>query len=342
MQDSWHDLIKPQSLDVEEKTLTSTYGRFIGEPFERGFGTTLGNALRRVLLSSLTGAAITKVRIEGVLHEFSTVAGMTEDVTDLLLNLKEIRFRLRETDQETIRLDMKGEREVTAGDLIVGPQITILNPEAPIASLSKDAHLELEALVQSGRGYVTAERHKSEEDPIGTIPLDAAFSPIRKVNVTVTNARVGQRTDYERLALEVWTDGSLKPVEAIASAARIIQEQMSIFAGSADEEPWSGGVSDEPSPTLNENLFRPIEELNLSVRSANCLQSADLRYVGELVQRSEPELLKTKNFGRKSLNEIKETLHSMGLELGLHIEDYPSREELDRRRAEQESEIGSS
>jgi DNA-directed RNA polymerase subunit alpha len=210
-----------------------------------------------------------------------------------------------------------------------------------LATLSKDARLEFEAVVQAGRGYVTAEQHKSEEDPIGMIPLDAAFAPVRKVNITVTNARVGQRTDYERLAIEVWTDGSLRPEETIASAARIIQDQVSIFIGSGEEKEWGAEVAEEPDSVVNENLLKPIEELNLSVRSANCLHSADLRYVGELVQRSEPELLKTKNFGRKSLNEIKETLHSMGLELGLQIDEFPSREELDRLRAEHEVELES-
>jgi DNA-directed RNA polymerase subunit alpha len=341
MQDSWRGLIKPKSLEVEEQTLTPTYGRFTGEPFERGFGTTLGNALRRVLLSSLTGAAITKVRITDVLHEFSTVPGMTEDVTGLILNLKEVRFRLGESEEETIRLDVQDKRELSASDLVIGSQVEILNPDIRLATLSKDTRLEFEAVVQSGRGYVTAEWHKSEEDPIGTIPLDAAFSPVRKVNITVTNARVGQRTDYERLAIEVWTDGSLKPEEAIASAGRIIQDQITTFIGFGEEKEWGTEVAEEPDSVVNENLLKPIEELNLSVRSANCLQSANLRYVGELVQRSEPELLKTKNFGRKSLNEIKETLHSMGLELGLQIDEFPSREELDRLRAEQESELES-
>ena len=335
------DLIKPNEVVPEKETLTPTYGRFSGEPFERGFGTTIGNALRRVLLSSLTGAAITKVQINGVLHEFSTVSGMTEDVTDLLLNLKEIRFRLEDTAEETIRLDVQGQREVTAADLAVGAQVEILNPDKRLAGLGKDASLEFEAVVQTGRGYVTAERHKSEEDPIGTIPLDAAFSPVRKVNIAITNARVGQRTDYERLALEVWTDGSLRPEEAVSSAARIIQDQLSVFAGPGGEQEWRPETSEEPAVVVNENLLQPIEELNLSVRSANCLQSADLRYVGELVQRSEADLLKTKNFGRKSLNEIKETLQSMGLELGLQLDAFPSREELDRLRAEHEPELSS-
>jgi len=340
MQESWRDLSKPKGIEVEEETLTPTYGRFFGEPFERGFGTTLGNAIRRVLLSSLSGAAITKVRIQNVLHEFSTVPGVTEDVTDILLNLKEVRFRLRDSETETARLDVRSAGEVTAAALIVGSRAEILNPGTHLASLGKDAHLELEAIISRGRGYVTAERHKSEEDPLGTVPLDAAFSPVRKVNFTITNARVGQRTDYERLSLEIWTDGSMRPEEALASAARVLQDQLSIFViGAAETGEWSPEVSESPSATVNENLLRPIEELNLSVRSANCLQSADLRYVGELVQKTEADLLRTKNFGRKSLNEIKETLHNMGLELGMQIENFPSREELERRRIAEEREL---
>jgi len=333
MQDSWRDMIKPKALEVEEKTVTPTYGRFVGEPFERGFGTTLGTSLRRVLLSSLSGAAITKVKIRDVLHEFSTVAGITEDVTDILLNLKEIRFRLRDSDAETVRLDLRGERRVTAGDLSVGPQVDILTPDVHIATLGKGARLELEATVRRGRGYVIAENHKAnDESPVGTIFLDAAFSPVRKVNFTVTNARVGQRTDYERLALEVWTDGSVRPDEAVTDAARVLQDQLAIFVGTREEIERSIDTQEEPPTLQNANLFRPIEELNFSVRSANCLQSADIRYIGELVQKTEGDLLKTKNFGRKSLNEIKEALQTMGLELGMRIDNYPSREELERLR----------
>ncbi len=333
MQDSWHDLIKPKALEIEEKTLTPTYGRFIGEPFERGFGMTLGTSLRRILLSSLSGAAITKVKIRDVLHEFSTVPGITEDVTDILLNLKEIRFRLRDSEAETVRLDLRGEGKVTARDLSVGPYVDILNPDVHIATLGKGARLELEATVQRGRGYVIAERYKATEDnPVGTILLDAAFSPVRKVNFTITNARVGQRTDYERLALEVWTDGSIRPDEAVTDAARVIQDQLAIFVGTREEGERSLDVREEPPAPQNGNLFRPIEELNFSVRSANCLQSADIRYIGELVQKTEGDLLKTKNFGRKSLNEIKEALQSMGLELGMRVDNYPPREELERLR----------
>ena len=338
MQESLRDLIKPEGLKVEQETLTLTYGRFIGEPFERGFGTTLGNSLRRVLLSALPGAAIAKVRITGVLHEFSTIPNVTEDVTDILLNLKEVRFRLRDSNSEVARLDARGPGSVTAADFLIGPQVEVLNPQQTVATLGKDARLEMEAIVTKGRGYVLAERHKSEEDPIGTLPLDAAFSPVRKVNIVVTNARVGQRTDYERLSLEVWTDGSIRPEEAVSSAARLLQEQLSIFVGQ-EEEVEGEALPKRSLEPLNENLFRPIEDLNFSVRSANCLQSADLKYVGELVQKTENDLLKTKNFGRKSLNEIKETLHAMKLELGMRLENFPSREELERYRAAREREV---
>jgi DNA-directed RNA polymerase subunit alpha len=335
MQETWSDLIKPKNLEVEEKTLTPMYGRFFCEPFERGAGTTIGGSLRRVLLSSLVGAAVTKVRITGVLHEFSTVPGMTEDVTDFLLNLKEVRFRLRDSEAEPVRLDVRGERKVTAGDLTIGPRVDILNPDIHLATLGKGARLEMEATVSRGRGYVLAERHKVVEgNPVDTIFLDAAFSPVRKVNFTVTNARVGQRTDYERLTMEIWTDGSIRPENAIAVAARVLQDQLVIFAGSVEEKEHLIEMREEPrTATLNANLFRPIEELNFSVRSANCLQSADLRYIGELVQRTEGDLLKTKNFGRKSLNEIKDALTSMGLELGMRLDNFPDREELERRRA---------
>lgn len=331
MQES--ELIKPKQFEVDEKTLTSTYGRFAGEPFERGFGTTLGSALRRILLSSLPGAAITKVKIDGVVHEFSTIRGVTEDVTDLLLNLKQVRFRLGESAVETGTLSIDGSKKVAAKHLSVGPQVEILNPDAHIAQLGKDGRLELEVEIRNGRGYVTAERNQEEEDPVGTIPLDAVFSPVRKVNVTVTNARVGQRTDYERLTIEVWTDGSVGPKEAVTTAAQIVQDQLVIFAGAYDQSDAADeAVVEEEQVVINENLFRPVEELALSVRSANCLQSADLRYVGELVVKTETELMKTKNFGRKSLNEIKELLHEMGLELGMHLEAFPGREELDSRR----------
>lgn len=336
MQDSWHDFIKPGKLVVEKQTLTSTYGRFVGEPFERGFGTTLGNSLRRVLLASLPGAAITTVRIKGVLHEFSTVSGVTEDVADILLSLKEVRVKLHGEAVETARIDVAGEREVTAADILAGPQVETLNPTLHLATLGKDAHLEMEMVIKRGRGYVSAEWNKSEEDPVGTIPLDAIFSPIRKVNFTVTNARVGRRTDYDRLSLEVWTDGSIRPEEAVAYAGRVLQDQLRLFIQVGGEPEWQEERREEKPAPLDDNLFLPVDKLDLSVRSANCLQSADIKYVGELVQKTEPEMLKTKNFGRKSLDEIEEKLHSMGLDLGMRLENFPSREEIERQSSLQE------
>jgi DNA-directed RNA polymerase subunit alpha len=337
LQRNWKDLIKPKRLEVEEKSLASNYGKFVAEPLERGFGITVGNSLRRILLSSLQGAAIASVRIKGVLHEFSTVPGVREDVTDIVLNLKEIRVKVAEDVPQTARIDIKGEGTVTAAAITHGPSIEVLNPEQHIATLSKDAHLEMDLVIRSGRGYVTAERNKEEGAPVGTIPLDAAFSPIRKVNYSVTNARVGQRTDYDRLTLEVWTDGSVRPEDAVAYAARILQDQLSFFIN-FEEEPEAEAPAAAASEALNENLFRPVEELELSVRAANCLQNADIKYIGELVQKTEAEMLKTKNFGRKSLNEIKEMLGDMGLSFGLKLDNFPPRDELERRRLQKEKE----
>jgi len=337
LQRNWKDLIKPKRLEVEEKSLASNYGKFVTEPLERGFGITVGNSLRRILLSSLQGAAIASVRIKGVLHEFSTVPGVREDVTDIVLNLKEIRVKVSEDVPQTARIDVKGEGTVSAAAITHGPSIDVLNPEQHIATLSKDAHLEMDLVIRSGRGYVTAERNKEEGAPVGTIPLDAAFSPIRKVNYAVTNARVGQRTDYDRLTLEVWTDGSVRPEDAVAYAARILQDQLSFFIN-FEEEPEAEAPAAATSEALNENLFRPVEELELSVRAANCLQNADIKYIGELVQKTEAEMLKTKNFGRKSLNEIKEMLGDMGLSFGLKLDNFPPREELERRRLQKEKE----
>ena len=335
---NWRELIKPKRLEVDEKSLTLNYGKFFGEPFERGYGTTVGNALRRVLLSSLQGAAIAAVRVNGVLHEFSTIAGVTEDVTDIVLNLKEVRVKLHDgATEETAHIKVRGAKEVTAADIQAGPRVQVLNPHQHIATLAKDGELDIELVVRLGRGYVPADRNRREGDPVGTIPIDAVFSPVSKVNFNVTNARVGQRTDYDRLVLEVTTDGSVRPEDAVAYAARILQEQLTIFVNFEEEQLGAEGDAGGEIP-LNDNLFRSVDDLELSVRSANCLQNADIRYVGELVQKSEQEMLKTKNFGRKSLNEIKEILHEMGLGLGLRLEGFPAREELDRRRLQRERE----
>jgi DNA-directed RNA polymerase subunit alpha len=330
-------LIKPKQLESDEKSLNPTYGKFYAEPFERGFGATIGNSLRRTLLSSLMGAAIISVRIKGILHEFSTIPGITEDVTDIILNLKEIRLRLMDSEQQTIRIDAKGPKSVQARDIIAGPGVEILNPDQHIATLARDAKLEMEMVVKLGRGYVPAERNKEEGVPVDTISMDAIFSPIRKVNFTVTNARVGQRTDYDRLVFEVWTDGGIKPDDAVAYAAKILQDQLQIFINFT-EEPQPSRRDESPTTPLNENLYRSVDELEFSVRSQNCLQNADIKYIGELVQKTEQEMLKTKNFGQKSLNEIKEILRGMGLELGMKLDHFPSREEIENRRRAREKE----
>ncbi len=337
MHKHWTDLIRPKKLEADERSLTSTYGRFYAEPFERGFGQTIGNSLRRILLSSLMGGAIVSVRIKGILHEFSTIPGITEDVTDILLNLKEIRVRLHDSEQQTLRIEAKGPRMIQAKDIVAGPSVEILNPEQHIATLSREGKLDMEMVAKIGRGYVPAERNKEEGTPVDTIFLDAAFSPIQKVNFHVTNARVGQRTDYDRLVFETWTDGSVKPEDAVAYASKVLQDQLQIFIN-FDEEPQRDAREESPSLLLNENLFRSVDELEFSVRSQNCLQNADIKYIGELVQKTEHEMLKTKNFGHKSLNEIKEILRDMGLELGMKLEHFPSREEIESRRRAKEKE----
>ena len=333
----WTDLIKPKQLEVDEKTLTSTYGKFYAEPFERGFGQTIGNSLRRILLSSLMGASIVAVRMKGILHEFSTIPGVTEDVTDIILNLKEVRLRLNDGEQHTLKVEAKGPATVLAKDITGSANVEILNPEQKIATLSRDAKLEMELIAKLGRGYVPAERNREEGAPVDTVFIDAIFSPVQKVNFTVSNARLGQRTDYDRMVFEVVTDGSVKPDDAMAYAAKILQDQVSIFVNFQDE-PQQERRDDRPSIPLNDNLFRSVDELEFSVRSQNCLQNADIKYIGELVQKSEQEMLKTKNFGHKSLNEIKEILREMGLELGMKIDHFPPREEIESRRRADEKE----
>ncbi len=323
MHRNWQNLIKPKRLEPEEETLTDLYGKFTAEPLERGFGITIGNSLRRILLSSIQGSAITSVRIKGILHEFSTIPGVKEDVTDIILNLKEIRLKLFSEGPEVIKIKGQKEGEIQAKDIITTNNIEILNPDLHIATLSKDTELDMELVVRRGKGYVPAENNKEDGQPVGTIPIDAIFSPIRKVNYNITHARVGQITDYDRLILEVWTDGSVRPDDAIAYAARIFQDQLTGFIN-FEEEPISMGPEPvEDKPKFNENLYRSIEELELSVRSSNCLKNANIKYIWELVQKTEAEMLKTKNFGRKSLNEIKEILNEMGLSLGMKLESFP-------------------
>jgi DNA-directed RNA polymerase subunit alpha len=322
-------------LEVEKETLTPTYGRFAAEPFERGFGITIGNSLRRILLSSLQGGAITSLKVDGVLHEFSTIPGTKEDITEIILNLKEVRLKLHTEGPKTIRVKAEGPTVLKAGDILTGDAVEILNPDHYIATLSRDGKLSMEMVVKTGRGYVSAERNKEEGQPIGTIPMDAIFSPIKKVNYTVTNARVGQITDYDKLILEVWTDGSLNPEEAVAHAAKILKDQLSIFITfEEEEEEISYPEDEEEKEAFNENLLRSVDELELSVRSANCLKHANIKLIGDLVQKTEAEILATKNFGRKSLNEIKEILTEMGLSLGMKLDNWPpkkSEEEMESR-----------
>ena len=323
----WRELIRPKRLDSEN--VSETYGRFIAEPLERGFGLTLGNALRRVLLSTLQGAAITAVRIEGVPHEFSTLPGVKEDVTDICLNLKQVRLQLATPETRLLRLQAKGAGVVTAGMISNDPNVKTLNPDLVIATLSKDAKLQMELEVRTGRGYVPTEYLVEEEVPIGTIMLDANFNPIIKCNYQVTNARVGRRTDYDRLVIEIWTDGSLTPEDALAVTAKVLKEQFTVFLNFEEEEEVYEEVTVEEEEGLSEHLNRQVEELELSVRSANCLKNANIKYIGELVQKTEAEMLKTKNFGRKSLNEIKEILAEMGLSLGMKISNWRPPEPLE-------------
>jgi DNA-directed RNA polymerase subunit alpha len=324
---NWRELIKPKSIILDEDTHTESYGKFICEPLERGFGITIGNSLRRILLSSLQGAAIVSVKFDNVVHEFSTIPGVLEDVTDIILNLKETKLKLVDVEEAVIRLSKEEEGEVTASDIETDGSVNIMNPEQHIATLNKGVKLNMEMVAKMGKGYVSAEKNKPKNQPIAVIPIDAIFSPIQKVNYMVTNARVGQITDYDKLTLEVWTDGSVLPEDAVAYAAKILKEQITSFIN-FEEEPEPVEVEEEEEEEkLNENLFRPVSELELSVRSANCLKNANITLIGELVQKTEAEMLKTKNFGRKSLNEIKGIMEEMGLSLGIKLDNWASARE---------------
>jgi DNA-directed RNA polymerase subunit alpha len=332
---NWTEIIKPKRLEVDGETHSRFYGKFSCEPLERGFGITLGNALRRVLLSSLRGSAITAVRIKDVHHEFSAIPGVREDVTEILLNLKQVRLKmLTDAGMKILRLEKVGEGEIKAADIKTDGTVEILNPDHHIASLAADGQLVLEMTVKSGKGFVPAEANVDEDQPIGYIPLDSSFAPIRKVNYVVTQARVGQRTDYDKLTMEVWTDGSLTPENAVAYAAKIIKEHLNMFINFEEEPEGLEEKTSDELPTFNENLYRSVNELELSVRAANCLRNANIRFIGELVQRTEQEMLKTKNFGRKSLNEIKEILQEMGLSLGMKLENFLPPDQMPERKEE--------
>ncbi len=336
--ENWRGLIRPKNVEVEKETFSPTYGKFVIKPLERGYGLTLGNSLRRILLSSLRGCAITSIKLEGVLHEFTSIPDVVEDVTDIILNFKEVRFRMHGEESKVVKISKKGPGVVTARDLEVDNTIEVLNPDQHICTVSKGGTFNAECVVKWGRGYVVAEENKSQDDPVGSIALDTFFSPIRKVNYNVTHARVGQRTDYDRLVIEVWTDGSVNPDVAVAYGSKILKDQLSVFISfGEDEEPE---VTTESGPKVNQNLFRSVSELELSVRSANCLKNANIKTIAELVTKSEGEMLRTKNFGRKSLNEIKEILKTMGLHLGMKIEDVPSPAEGEESPAGDDSDSG--
>ena len=318
---NWRELIRPRGISVVEAR--ERYGKFVAEPFERGVGITVGNSLRRLLLSSLQGAAVTGVRIDGVLHEFSSVQDVLEDVTEIILNLKQVRFKMHTLEPRILRVDVSGEGKVTAANIDTDHTVEVLNPEQHICTVAEGGKLAMELTVRMGFGYVPAERNKTPTMSVGTIAVDAMFSPVRRVNYTVTNARVGQRTDYDRLALEVYTDGSVAPADAVAFASKILKEQVTIFINFDEEaEPDYEDESPQSEILQNENLYRSVDELELSVRSANCLQNANIKLIGELVRKTEAEMLKTKNFGRKSLREIKEILVTMGLSLGMSLEGW--------------------
>tara|TARA_B100002003_G_C14049221_1_gene505372 strand:- start:25 stop:1005 length:981 start_codon:yes stop_codon:yes gene_type:complete len=308
----------PAKIEIERDTLTSQYGKIVAEPLERGFGTTLGNTLRRVILSSLYGAAVTSVKIEGVLHEFSTIRGVTEDVTEIILNIKGLRLKLHTEAPKTLRLKKKGQGEVKGSDIAHDGDVEILTPDLHIATLDKHAVIDIEMVVQRGRGYVPSERQQSDGLAIGVIPVDAIFTPTKRVNFHVENARVGQMTDYDKLIMEIWTDGSINPEEAVATAAKIIRGHLDIFIPKGELEKGPGVVpTEDESLEINKYLVRSVNELELSVRAANCLKNAKIKTIGDLVQKTEGEMLRTKNFGKKSLTEIKEMLIDMGLGLGM-------------------------
>ncbi|MBZ5638025.1 MAG: DNA-directed RNA polymerase subunit alpha [Acidobacteriia bacterium] len=316
----WKGFQKPKRLEVERQTLTATFGRFSAQPFERGFGTTIGNAMRRILLSSIEGAGITAVKIEGVLHEFSSIPGVVEDTTDIILNLKQVPFRIHSDHSEVLMLAAEGPKVVKSGDIEAGSNVEILDRDIPIATLSEEGKIAVEMRLKRGRGYVSADQNFDDDLGIGYIPVDSAHSPVRKVNYIVEDARLGQQTDYDKLTLEVWTNGAVTPQDAVALAAKLLKDHMAIFINfeeSAEEDMEFPVTEDE---RLLETLNRSVDELELSVRSYNCLKNANIKTIGDLVTKSEVEMLKTKNFGRKSLNEIKDILTEMGLALGMNID----------------------
>lgn len=323
MHRNWQDLINPSNVEVSN--LTDSYGKFSVKPLERGYGITLGNSLRRVLLSSINGAAVVAAKIEGVDHELSTITGVKEDVTDIILNLKQVNLRYLGEDDARITLKSNGPGEVKAGDIVTGSDVEVLNPDLLICTVGSDGSIDMEMIVRHGRGYVSADQNRTEDIPVGFIVTDSIFAPVRRVAYSVENARVGQITDYDRLIVEIWTNAAVRPDDALAYAAKILKDQLTVFINFDETEEVETKTRDEETedrPKLNENLFKTVDSLELSVRAANCLENANIKYIGELVTRTEAEMLKTKNFGRKSLNEIKDILAEMGLSLGMKIDGF--------------------
>jgi DNA-directed RNA polymerase subunit alpha len=316
------DFQMPAKVEFEKETLSKTYGKFFVEPLERGFGTTIGNSLRRVLLSSIAGAAVTSIKIEGVQHEFSSLSGMKEDVTDLILNLKQLRLKMSTDKTQTIHIKKKGAGEVTAKEISHSSDIEILTPNLHLATLDKDANLDMEMTVKIGRGYLSSDRTEEEGMPIGVIPIDAIFTPIQRVIFSVESSRVGRRTDYDRLVLEITTDGSVRPDDALGFAGKILKDHLTIFINFEEVEEETSSQDEKDGP-LNKNLMKQVSEMELSVRAANCLRAAGIRSMSDLVQKSEIDMMETRNFGVKSLNEIKDLLTSMGLSFGMKIEGFP-------------------
>ncbi|HHO48604.1 MAG TPA: DNA-directed RNA polymerase subunit alpha [Desulfobacteraceae bacterium] len=321
---NWHELIRPERIEISKETRTNRYCKFVCQPLERGFATTIGNSLRRILLSTIRGAAITSIKVDNALHEFTTINGIHEDLAEIILNFKQVRLKLNHSDSQTVIIDKKGPGVVTAGDINGEPYVEVMNPELPICTITGDTRFRAELEVKWGKGYRPAELNKTEDQPIGVIPIDSVFSPIKRIQYVVSQARVGQQTDYDRLTIELETDGSITPENALAFAAKILKDQMTIFINFDEEsaepdEEEGGGEDKDKYPSF---LDKDVDDLELSVRSANCLKNAKIQYIGQLVQKTDAEMLKTKNFGRKSLNEIRALLAEHNLSLGMNIEGW--------------------
>jgi DNA-directed RNA polymerase subunit alpha len=334
---NWSELVKPEQVSRSNDSADQQFGRFVCEPLERGYGTTIGNALRRILLSSLQGAALVSVKFSGVQHEFTTIPGVLEDVTDIVLNLKQVRLAMDTEEPQQLSLSVKGAGVVLAGDIVCTQHVQVLNPELHLFTVTDTLDLQIELEARMGKGYVTADMHEGLSDEIGLVNLDASYAPVRKVSYSVEQARVGQMTNYDKLILEVWTDGSVSPEDAIAYSAKILKDQLSVFINFDERISGEAQGSSSGSSDLNENLFKSIDELELSVRATNCLKSANISLVGEIVQRHESEMLKTKNFGKKSLDEIRRVLGEMNLDFGMKLEGFEKKYQEWKRKQQHEA-----